>query len=57
MPSKDPLIQLNMAPDLIRRIDDFRFANRFPSRAAAIKWLIERGLAAGLKPDQDQKGK
>ena len=30
--------------DLLKRIDDFRFKNRFTSRAAAILWLIEEAL-------------
>jgi hypothetical protein len=45
MPSKKPLITLIMDPDLIQRLDDFRFERRFPSRAAAIKWLLEWALA------------
>jgi len=39
-----------VAPELLRRIDDFRFANRFPTRAAAIVWLIEAALKSKLKP-------
>ncbi len=35
---------------LLRRIDDFRFEHRFPSRAAAIKWLLEAALEKGLHP-------
>lgn len=32
--------------DEIRAIDNFRFASRMPSRAAAIRELLKRGLAA-----------
>jgi Arc/MetJ-type ribon-helix-helix transcriptional regulator len=46
VPTKNPLIQLNMPEELIRRIDDYRFTNRFPSRAAAIKDLITKALDA-----------
>ena len=28
----------------IARIDDFRFRNRFPTRAAAVKWLLKWAL-------------
>lgn len=45
MPSKKPLLTLVMDPDLIKRLDDFRYERRFPSRAAAIKWLLEWALA------------
>lgn len=27
-------------PALLKRVDDFRFKNRFATRAAAIKWLL-----------------
>ena len=44
MPSTKPLVTLVMEPALIERIDDFRFAQRFPSRAATIKWLLTWAL-------------
>jgi hypothetical protein len=31
-------------PDLLKRIDDFRFRHRFESRAAAVKWLLNWAL-------------
>jgi len=49
MPSTKPLLHIVMAQELIDRIDDFRFAHRYPSRAAAIKALIEAGLQAYAK--------
>lgn len=30
----------------LRALDDFRFTNRLPSRAAAVRELLRRGLAA-----------
>lgn len=50
MPSDKPLVHLVMDPDLIKRLDDFRFTHRFQSRAAAIKWLLEAALDRGLHP-------
>lgn len=35
-----------MPPSLVRAIDDYRFSRRVPSRAEAIRRLIERGLTA-----------
>lgn len=49
-PVEKPLVHLVMDEAFIERIDDFRFANRFPSRAAAIKWLLDAALKQGLKP-------
>lgn len=57
MPSDNPLVQFVIDHGMLQRIDDFRFANRFPSRAAAIKWLLDKGLAAGLKPSDDERRK
>lgn len=36
---------------LLDRIDDFRFGHRLPSRAAAIRRLIETGLRHEKPPD------
>ncbi len=44
MATDKPIINFVMEPELLERVDDFRFARRFPSRAAAIKWLIARAL-------------
>ena len=40
----DPRIIVPIPPKLLKEIDDFRWANRIPSRAAAIRELIKRGL-------------
>lgn len=53
VPSKKPLTALVIEPELIKEIDDFRFANRFESRAAAMKWLMQAALKAGLIPGPD----
>jgi metal-responsive CopG/Arc/MetJ family transcriptional regulator len=40
-----------MPPDLMRQIDDYRYARRIPSRAEALRRLIEAGLLEpGDKP-------
>jgi hypothetical protein len=44
MPSAKPLINFIIEPSLLKRIDDFRFKNRFGTRAAAIKWLLAWAL-------------
>lgn len=38
-------LQIMLTPEEIRALDDWRFANRMPSRAAAIRELLRRGLA------------
>jgi metal-responsive CopG/Arc/MetJ family transcriptional regulator len=43
-------IAIPMPAELIQRIDEYRWTNRLPSRAAAIRQLIE----AGLKSKQEK---
>lgn len=37
-------VAFHLDPLLLDRLDDYQFGNRIPSRAAAIKRLIDRGL-------------
>lgn len=39
-------MQIMVRGDELSAIDDFRFANRMPSRAAAVRELLRRGIAA-----------
>lgn len=39
-------LQIMLSPDELVLIDDFRFAKRMPSRAATVRELFRRGLAA-----------
>jgi hypothetical protein len=39
-------LQVMLTPEELAALDDWRFANRMPSRAAAIRELLKRGLAA-----------
>jgi len=42
-------LQIMLEADELRALDDFRFANRMPSRAAAVRELLRRGLGVGGK--------
>jgi hypothetical protein len=44
--SRGERMQIMLRSDELRAIDDFRFANRMPSRAAAVRELLRRGIAA-----------
>lgn len=39
-------LQIMLDTDELRAVEDFRFAQRMPSRAAAVRELLRRGLAA-----------
>jgi hypothetical protein len=39
-------LQIMLDADELSAVDDFRFKNRMPSRAAAVRELMKRGLGA-----------
>jgi hypothetical protein len=39
-------LQIMLTPDELLAVDDFRYKGRIPSRAAAVRELLKRGLAA-----------
>lgn len=39
-------LQIMLAPEEVKAVDDWRFSRRMPSRAAAVRELLKRGLAA-----------
>lgn len=42
---RDERLQIMLSPEELAVIDDFRFQNRMPTRAAAVRELLKRGLA------------
>jgi hypothetical protein len=38
-------LQIMLSPEELTALDDFRFKGRMPSRAAAVRELLKRGLA------------
>lgn len=49
-------LQIMLSPDELTAVDDFRFRNRMPSRAAAVRELFRIGLAStGLVHSGDGK--
>ena len=45
-PDKKTRLQIMLRSDELTAVDDWRFANRMPSRAAAIRELLRRGVAS-----------
>ncbi|MCC6467979.1 MAG: hypothetical protein IT563_06635 [Alphaproteobacteria bacterium] len=39
-------LQIMLTPEELKMVDDWRFDRRMPSRAAAVRELLRRGLAA-----------
>ena len=44
--SRGERLQIMLTEEELRALDDWRFAGRMPSRAAAVRELLRRGLAA-----------
>jgi hypothetical protein len=44
--SREERLQIMLSPEELAALDDFRFKKRMPSRAAAVRELLKRGLAA-----------
>lgn len=49
-PSEKPFLSFVIDEDLLEWLDDFRYAERFPSRAAALKWIIRWAREQQPKP-------
>lgn len=49
MPTNKPIVPLVIDEELLKAVEDFRYENRFPSRSAAIIYLIRKGLQAIAK--------
>lgn len=54
-PRRTEKLQLMLDDEELRVIDDWRFENRMPSRAAAIRELLRRGLKvdAEMNPPEE----
>jgi len=50
-----PLLNFLVESELLKRVDDFRFKQRFGSRAAAIKWLLDWALKQKPAPGNEDK--
>ena len=46
MTSKKPFLGVNIDEDTMRRIDEFRWNNRYQSRAKALEVIIHAGMDA-----------
>lgn len=46
-------LQIMLTADELALVDDWRFKARMPSRAAAVRELLKRGLAAEGYPGRD----
>jgi hypothetical protein len=43
--AREERLQIMLSPEELRAVDTFRFQHRMPSRAAAVRELLRRGIA------------
>ncbi len=55
MPTEKPRYTVIVDEELLKKIDDFRFENRYPSRSAATLELIRLGMEALKKKQEEGK--
>ncbi|MCC4239103.1 MULTISPECIES: hypothetical protein [Thalassospira] len=56
-PKRTEKLQIMLDDEELKVIDDWRFDHRMPTRAAAIRELIRRGLIAEDVEEPDTEGK
>ena len=54
MPTDRPKVLIVIGRGLLKRIEDFRYGHRVPSRSEAIRRLIEEGLKSYEKKSQSK---
>jgi hypothetical protein len=52
--TEKPFLNFSIPPEMLKRLDDFRFKYRFASRARAIKWLLNWALEQKPKPPAEE---
>lgn len=57
MPTEKPRYTVIVDDELLKRIDDFRFENRYPSRSAATLELIRLGLEELKRQEKEGKSR
>lgn len=55
MPTEKPRYTITLDEEMLRKIDDFRFENRFPNRTQATLELIRMGMDALEKKQQAEE--
>ena len=50
---REERLQIMLSPQEMTVVDDFRFARRMPTRAAAVRELLKLGLASAGTVDAD----
>lgn len=56
MPTEKPRVSVTLDEEMLKRIDDYRFANRIGSRSQALNELIKLGIEELEKQLEKEEG-
>lgn len=55
VPTQKPIISIVLDEETLKKVEDFQFSNRIPSRSKALNEIIRIGIEQ-MKKAQEQKG-
>jgi len=57
MPTEKPRFTITVTNEMLREIDDFRYANRYPTRTQAVNELFRIGIETLKKQENEEAAK
>ena len=54
MPTKKPIISIVLDEEMLKKVEDFKYENRIPSRSKALNEIIKLGMSQ-LNKELDKK--
>ncbi len=55
MPTKKPIISIVLDDEMLKRVEDYQYENRIPSRSKALNEIIKLGMRAMEDKDEGEK--
>lgn len=52
-----PLVNILMSPEELKELDEWRFANQFPARSEAMRWLMKTAMRTVPKISPEEREK
>jgi metal-responsive CopG/Arc/MetJ family transcriptional regulator len=56
MPTKKPIISIVLDDETLKKVEDYQFENRIPSRSKALNDIIRLGIEQMLKKEEEKEG-
>jgi metal-responsive CopG/Arc/MetJ family transcriptional regulator len=56
MPTKKPIISIVLDDQTLKKVEDFQYENRIPSRSKALNEIIKLGMEQLEKENEEKEG-